>query len=296
MFPYFEQPSLALGPLTIHAFGVMVALAVIFGEYIATRRVKALGLDTRVSDGLIWWAIIIGFIISHLYVVFFYYPGRLLNEPLYLFKIWDGISSLGGIVGGLFAIWLYFRLKQPQMPWGTRMRYLDAVTFAFPFAWIFGRLGCTLAHDHPGVVTHFPLSVSLANEQAQAYITHMYAEMGRLSELPPVTELATMGFFDLGLLEFLYTLLVIAPIFVIVGRRKDHPPGFFLALFIMVYTPVRFMLDFLRLVDATYLGLTPAQWIMIPLFGLALFLMVYVMPRLSQPDDKATKKPVAAKR
>ena len=296
MFPYFEQPSLALGPLTIHAFGVMVALAVIFGEYIATRRVKSLGLDTRVSDGVIWWAIIIGFIMSHLYVVFFYYPDRLLREPLYLLKIWDGISSLGGMVGGLFAIWLYFRLKQPKMPWSTRFRYLDAIAFAFPFAWIFGRLGCTLAHDHPGVVTHFPIAVSLASESAQAYITSMYAEMGRLAELPPPAELATMGFFDLGMLEFLYTLLVIVPVFVFFGRRKEHPPGFFLTLFILVYTPVRFMLDFLRLVDATYLGLTPAQWIMIPLFALAVFMLVKVMPRLAAEAEQPGKTTVAAKR
>ncbi len=278
MIPYFTQPVIELGPLSIHGFGIAVAVAVILGEYLATSRAKKVGLDPAVTDSMVWWALIIGFIGAHLYSVFFYFPDRLMREPLFLFKIWDGISSLGGMLGGLFGVWLYFRLKQPKMPGRQRLAYLDTVAWAFPFAWVFGRLGCTMAHDHPGVVTNFPLSISLKTEQARAYIQAMYADMGRLAELPPDSQLATMGFFDLGLIEFLYTLIVMAPVFWVLGR-KNRAPGFFIALFLILYMPVRFVLDFLRLVDVTYFGLTPAQWASIPVFLAAIFVAVRVLPR-----------------
>jgi hypothetical protein len=44
-------------------------------------------------------------------------------------------------------------------------------------------------------------------------------------------------------------------------------PGTFLASFIALYMPIRFALDFLRVGDARYFGLTPAQWVAMVLFA-----------------------------
>ena len=38
MIPYFEQPSLSLGPITIHSFGVLVAVGILSGMYLIRRR------------------------------------------------------------------------------------------------------------------------------------------------------------------------------------------------------------------------------------------------------------------
>ena len=45
--------------------------------------------------------------------------------------------------------------------------------------------------------------------------------------------------------------------------RKPRPPGFWLPVFFLLYGPARFAMDFLRIGDATYGGLTPAQFLMI---------------------------------
>ena len=37
MLPYFEQPTWHLGPVTVYAFGISVAVGVIFGIYPAIR-------------------------------------------------------------------------------------------------------------------------------------------------------------------------------------------------------------------------------------------------------------------
>lgn len=69
-----------------------------------------------------------------------------------------------------------------------------------------------------------------------------------------------MGFHDLGLYEFLFLALVVVPLFAYSDRRR-RTVGFYLVAFAGLYLPVRFCLDMLRVADARYVGLTPAQWV-----------------------------------
>ncbi len=268
MVPYFHQPTLPLGPITLHAFGALVGAALIAGSALVVRRCRTAGLDPERGGDLAIYAIVAGFVAAHLYAVFAYYPRDVLREPLLLLKLWENISSFGGFVGGLIGIWLFFRVKAPGLSAVERWRYLDAVVFALPFAWTIGRLACTVAHDHPGTVTTFPLGVSLASPEAQAYIASYYDAAGRFAELPPPAQLARMAFHDLGWYEFLYTLFVMVPAFLVLDR-KARRPGFYAIAFLFLYVPARFALDFLRLADARYLGLTPAQYAAIAGFAAA---------------------------
>ena len=256
--PYLEQPSLQLGPVTIHAFGVIVAGSVLVGLEIARRRFAAMALDPVVGQALAWWTLVGGFVGAHLFSVLLYFPEKVARNPLVLFKFWEDISSFGGILGGLIGMGAYL-LRRRKVPSHTRWEFVDAVAFTFPFALAVGRVACTLAHDHPGTVTSFPLAVSLATEPARAYITHVYASAARLVELPPDPALARLGFHDLGWYELLVLGLAIAPATWWLGRTRRRP-GAFVASFILLYMPVRFALDFLRVADAQYAGLTPAQW------------------------------------
>jgi len=198
-----------------------------------------------------------------------------MEDPLLLLKFWEDISSFGGFAGGLLGLWLFFRFKARDVDATTRLRYLDAIAYVFPFAWAIGRIACTVAHDHPGTVTTFPLGIRLDSPEAQAYIASFYREAGRLAELPPPAALARMAFHDLGWYEFLYTSCLMVPAFLALDR-KPHPPGFFLIAFLLLYVPARFSLDFLRIGDARYLGLTPGQYAGIAVFLAAVFFMVRI--------------------
>lgn len=68
-----------------------------------------------------------------------------------------------------------------------------------------------------------------------------------------------MAFHDLGWYELLYLFVVIVPLFLWLDR-EERRPGFWVGAFVVSYAPVRFALDFLRVGDARYLALTPAQW------------------------------------
>ncbi len=272
MIPYFRQPSLHLGPVTLYAFGSIVAVAVLAGAHLMLRRCRKKGLDDTVGENLLIHTLIPGFIVAHVYSVLAYYPDRLLREPLLILKFWENISSFGGFLGGVLGMAWFFAFRAPRLGTEERWKYADAVVFAFPFAWTIGRLACTVAHDHPGTVTTFPLAVSLESPEAQAYIRAFYEAAGRLRELPPADVLARMGVHDLGWYEFLYSLLVLVPAFLVLDRRP-RPPGFFLAVFLLLYSPVRFCLDFLRLEDVRYAGLTPGQFAALAGFAAGVYLL-----------------------
>jgi phosphatidylglycerol:prolipoprotein diacylglycerol transferase len=284
MIPYYAQPSWHIaGPLTVHAFGLIVAAAVLVGSHLAMRRCLRKGLSPDLCADLAFATVVSGFVVAHLYSVFAYFPGQLLTDPLLLFRIWEDISSFGGFLGGVLGIWLFFRYKGKSLDLAARLAYFDAIAWAFPFAWAIGRLACTTAHDHPGTVTSFPLAISLKTEAARGFIAGLYKEAGRLSDLPPWDALATMGFHDLGWYEFLYVLLVICPVFLLVDR-KPRAPGFFPLLFVTLYIPVRFAFDFLRIADARYLGLTPGQWAALA----AMPFVLRMMARVARPPRPGT--------
>ena len=230
MLPYINQPRLSLGPITIYAFGVMVAIAMLVGMRLVRRRATADGLDRLVADRLVTWILAGGFIGAHLVDRLVYFPAQTLERPQTIFFFWQGLSSFGGFLGAIVAAVMFFR-RVPEAA-AQRWRYLDTIAFGFPFGWIFGRTGCFLAFDHPGSPTHF----FLAEMDRDGVVRH-----------------------NLGLYEALYTILFAAP-FYLLGRQSRRHPGFYVGLLAVVYAPVRFMFDFLRTVDVRYFGLTPGQW------------------------------------
>ena len=253
--PYLHVPPITLGPLTIHAFGVIAALAVVLGVQATRRRATALGLDVGVVDRLMPWLVPAVFAGAHLVSVFAYYPSRVVADPLILLRFWDGLSSFGGILGGLLLVWLFLRKLGVQ-----RKHYVQALLFGAVVGLLVGRFGCAVAHDHPGKVTSSPVAV-------KGWPT-------------PDTPQRTLGFYadgprrhDLGLYEFLFLIPVTALLYAL--RRISPFEHFHVALFLLLYTPVRFCLDFLRTSDALYFGLTPGQYFSVLFFVVGLGLAVY---------------------
>lgn len=233
MIPYFELRTIPLGPeLSLNAFGTLVLLGVLAGAGFAHHRAARTGIPQREIANAIRWAVGCGFVVSHLAVVLFYEP-HLLEEGgfLVLLQFWNGLSSFGGFFGALLGLAIYFR--RSGRSW---VPHAEILLQALVIGWIFGRLGCALVHDHIGTPSTFLLAIRFPDGPRH----------------------------DLGLYEFLYTLLVLAPAAFLVNR-KPRPPGTTICVITFLYAPVRFLLDFLRNTDlpgaeARYGGLTPAQY------------------------------------
>ena len=258
MFPYFEAPAVRLGPFTLHAFGVLVAAAILLGRWMLVRRAEKRGLDEDTTSRLVLWMVAGGLAGAHLVAVTLTDPRDVVRDPLVLIRLWEGLSSVGGIVAGILA-GLWWMRHSGLRPAEVRA-YLDQVAFVFPFAWILGRAGCAVAHDHPGILT-------------QGWWAVQYPDGPR---------------FDLGLLEFFYALFL-AGLFQWLDRRPRQD-GFFLGLFFVLYGPVRFFLDELRIGDARYLGFTPAQ------YGCVVAVILGVMVLLNLGEGSKRKRRTSWKR
>jgi phosphatidylglycerol:prolipoprotein diacylglycerol transferase len=236
LIPYIApQPFEIWGPnFSIKPFGVLVATGVYIGTEIVRRKGEQYKLDSKALSSFVFYILAFGFVGGHVLDSLFYHPETVIKEPVSLIKIWAGQSSFGGFTGALLGLiyWKY-KFRAPTLV------YADLVASAFPLSWVFGRTGCSLAHDHPGMLSN-------------AWFAVRYPGGAR---------------FDLGLYEMLLTIpLAVTFLFLM---KKPRPPGFFLGIMCIAYAPSRFALDFLRVhendflgheADPRYAGLTPAQW------------------------------------
>ena len=268
IFPYLEAGPWKFGPFTIHMFGLMVGLGILFGTWIMLRRARQVGLSEYHMGQMVQYGIVGLFVGAHLYSVLLYFPERVLSDPLLLLRFWDGIASTGGLIGLLVVVWWYTRKNGLDF-----LAYLDNILWGGLHGWVFGRLGCSFAHDHPGTFTDFWFSVKWPMDDPDRVF---YAG----GNLP--------GRHDLGLYEFLFTLVMLAVLYV-TNRKGQRFRGFTTALIFVMYAPTRFFLDYLRVLDARYWGLTPAQWAMIPMFATGVFMFFHLpsQEKEKSPDDMA---------
>ncbi len=281
-------------PLQIHSFGLLTAIGLITCLTVASwRGENRMGVSGEEVQNFGIFLIVFGWIFSHMFNVVFYEPEKLAENPLILFEVWGSISSYGGLLGGIIALFIWKATHKDL----DLLEWADLGAWSLPFAWFFGRMGCASVHDHPGAIA--PESWPLAIQFPDGTLRH------------------DLGFYEM----FWWAAIVIA---VILLDRKERPKGFFLGVVFMMYAPVRFVLDFLRVWpesaaggidvnpfvgffldllhvqpeaytyggDARYLGLTPAQYVSIGIFtaGLIIFLKVKDNPPMAWKKFKREDK------
>ncbi len=251
MIPYFTLPTWEIASIPVDPWGLLVCVGFVLGLELARARGIRMGLDVRdVVDGAVF-IVLTAFLGGHLMYVLAYHPDRYAADGfMSLVRVWQGFASTGGFIGAVVGAVLFFRVVRPRPFW----LHGDAVMFGFPFAWIFGRAGCFVVHDHIGRPTDFPLAVDFSRV--------------RLPMADGTTALGGVRH-DLGLYETLWA-VVISAVFLVLAR-KPRAAGFFTMTWCLVYAPGRFTMDFLRATDlkgadVRWAGLTPAQWAMIAMF------------------------------
>jgi phosphatidylglycerol:prolipoprotein diacylglycerol transferase len=222
MWPYYPQPRVDLGPVTIHAFSALVVIAILVGRTIIVGRAQRFGMEPWIASRLTIVMLLAGFAGAVVERTIVSDIPRFLGHPLVIFSKIRGIASLGGLGAGLFGGWLWCRkqrLSSHQM-----FALMDIVCYALPFAFVFGRLGCALAHDHRGF-------------ESEGWLAVRFPEGSR---------------FDLGWIEFLF-LIVLSAAFWYLDRRP-RPTGFFFATYGIVYGVFRLWLDTLHMIPLRFVG------------------------------------------
>lgn len=261
VLPWFELPSFDLGPFHIQSFGVLSALGILAAVQIASKLSARVGRDPQVILDYAVSGVLTGIVCGHFVHLFFYHPEEL-RDPWRILKFWEGLSSMGGLLGGILAAAVFFHRR--------RLRFHD---FGDPFAvgvatgWGIARVGCFTVHDHPGVRSDFPLAVAFPGGPRH----------------------------DLGLYEAIFLFALGALMYGCF--RRGILRGRLLPLLAALYGIGRFLLDFLRArdidyADVRYAGLTPAQWITLGLLAYAvwgLFVMRVPEPAAAAAAPKARR-------
>ncbi|MBI4434556.1 prolipoprotein diacylglyceryl transferase [Candidatus Uhrbacteria bacterium] len=257
MIPNWYLTTLWLGPIPIHVWGLFVAVGFAVAIWVAVRRAPRVGIEpTHVVDAAVW-VIVASFLGARIVHVFAYEPAYYLAHPDEIVKVWEGgLSSFGGFIGAtIVGIWYVRRRKLPLL------RFSDLILGVLPFGFIIGRGGgCHLTRMHPGVATERWFGVLF----------------------PDGVRRLDMGFFE----ALLWIVIAIA---LLVFRKPLDGEGRVTAFVLSSYGIGRFLLDFLRVGDATYFGLTPAQYgsIVLFFFGVALFCKARGVTRRGGPPPRA---------
>ncbi len=215
-------------------------MAYAVGTFIAYRRAKQKGLDPERVLDLAFWIFIAAFLGARLFHVVLYEPGYYLAHPWEAidFRL-PGYSLFGGFFGSSIAFFWYARHKLLPV-----LAYADTLIWGLPWGCGIGRIGCFLIHDHPGTLTHFILGVRYP-DGAVRHDLGLYLSM--------------IGFITGGLFLWL--------------NRRQRAPGFWFGTFMVIEGITRLLLDFLRIVDTRYFGLTPTQYLAIPLMLVGVWLL-----------------------
>ncbi|MCG8707258.1 prolipoprotein diacylglyceryl transferase [Brenneria sp. 4F2] len=276
-FPQFDPVIFSIGPVALHWYGLMYLVGFVFAMWLATRRANKPGSGWTKDEveNLLYMGFLGVFIGGRLGYVFFYALSSFLENPLYLFKVWDGGMSFHGGLVGVICVMLWFAHR-------TKRHFFQVADFIaplIPFGLGAGRLGNFINGELWGRVTTdtpwamlFPgsrgedLALAVGNPQWQA----IFNQYGLLPRHPSqLYEMALEG----------VVLFIILNLFI----RKPRPMGSVSGLFLIGYGIFRIIVEFFRQPDAQ-LGLfsnilSMGQILSLPMVIAGILMMVWAYRR-----------------
>lgn len=137
----------SLGKVNFYTHGLMIAIGCLVGGWVIFKLAKREKLPTNFLFDLLVLSLFFGIIGARItYVIIYYYQFENWFEMLFVW--YGGLVSFGGMIFGfLTAALILKRKKQPILPW------FDLGIIGFLVGWTFGRIGCFLAGDVPGIVS-----------------------------------------------------------------------------------------------------------------------------------------------
>ena len=131
--------AISLGPLQIHWYGLMYLVAFLSAYLLASLRAKQPGSgwsEKQISDLIFYGAL--GVILGGRFgYVLFYHFDYFLQDPLWLFAVWEGGMSFHGGLLGVVAVLLWFSRSQGK----TLLQIGDFVAPLVPLGLAAGRVG-----------------------------------------------------------------------------------------------------------------------------------------------------------
>lgn len=244
-----------VGTITIHSYGLMVALAFLIGGFLLEKEFIRIGRNRELAGSLIIYTIIGSIVGAKIY--FLIQNPRLVQEDFFG-NVFSGAGLIfyGGAMGAAFAVAIWARKNE--------IPYLLAVDLMAPMILLghgIGRIGCFLSGDGCyGPPSDVPWAMTFPN-----------------GVVPTLESVHPTPLYDTIILTILFFVLWSV-------RKKNYKQGTYFGLFAIFMGVERFLTEFWRTDPKYIFGLiSEAQTISILLFivGLSLILFVNRNPKES---------------
>ncbi|SBA27657.1 prolipoprotein diacylglyceryl transferase [Staphylococcus aureus] len=260
VFNYIDPVAFNLGPLSVRWYGIIIAVGILLGYFVAQRALVKAGLHKDTLVDIIFYSALFGFIAARIYFVIFQWPYYAEN-PGEIIKIWHGgIAIHGGLIGGFIAGVIVCKVKNLNP-----FQIGDIVAPSIILAQGIGRWGNFMNHEaHGGPVSRaFLEQLHLPN----FIIENMYIN-GRYYHP-----------------TFLYeSIWDVAGFIILVNIRKHLKLGETFFLYLTWYSIGRFFIEGLR-TDSLMLtsNIRVAQLVSILLILISISLIVYRRIKYNPP-------------
>ncbi|RMG85524.1 MAG: prolipoprotein diacylglyceryl transferase [Chloroflexi bacterium] len=290
----FHAEFIQIGQVQIRYYGIIIVTAMLVAAWAAARLAKRRGLDPDHIWGALTWAIIPGIIFARLWFVLFppisavaegrdtaWYFQNFFDVNNGAIAIWSGgLSIFGAVIGGFLGAYIYMRRNKLEIP-----VWLDIAAVAMPLGQAIGRWANYVNQELYGLPTNLPWGISID-------AAHRVGEYKSLVDYPVLET----RFHPLFLYESLWSLLAFIVLYNIYTRYRNRlRNGDIVLLYIMQYSFIRFLLEFLR-IEVAYLPgteINSSQAITALAFIGALVVFLY---RRSRPVSAQEEKPAKARK
>jgi len=158
-YPMIDPVALSIGPLSIHWYGLMYLFGFVGAWWLGRIRATRYGWTVEQVEDLLFYGAIGVIVGGRLGSSLFYDLAYNLENPLNIFKIWQGgMSFHGGLLGVMAAFWFYARK--------TGKSYFEISDFIAPMVPIglfFGRIGNFINGELWGKVSDVPWAMVFPN-------------------------------------------------------------------------------------------------------------------------------------
>ncbi len=246
-FPSIDPVAVSLGPVKVHWYGLMYLFAFGSAWWLGKRRARLAWSPVKAEqiDDIIFYGALGAVLGGRVGSVIFYNFDSFLQNPLYLFKIWEGgMSFHGGFIGVALAMELYRRK--------LGCRYFELTDFIAPLVPLglaAGRFGNFINAELWGAPSNVPWAIKLSCEQFPPDRFVDFAGPLCFSARHP-TQLYEMLFE--GLILFCVIWLLSA---------KPRPTMTITGCFLLLYGLARSGVEFIRLPDAHVGYLLNTDWL-----------------------------------
>jgi prolipoprotein diacylglyceryl transferase len=272
--PSPEQSVWFIGPFPIRAYAMFILAGIIVAVWITQRRLNDRGGEPGQALDVAVWAVPFGIVGGRIYHVItdpelYFAAGK---NPWNAFKIWEGGLGIWGAVAlGIVGAWIGCRRHGVRL-----LDYADAAAPGIVLAQAIGRWGNYFNNELFGGPTNLPWGLQI----------HCWDQLAGKAITCENSATNVKGIFQPTFLyESLWCLLV-ALALVLIDRRFRLARGQIFALYGMLYTIGRGLIETLRTDQANHvLGLRLNVWTSLIVFAGSAFAFWYFGVRAKRADS-----------